>query len=254
MIQEIQSLINQYLNWLKDKTTLRQLENWVEITTPYLDRHNDYLQIYVKHDNSGYLLTDDGYIIRDLQISGCMLDTAKRKSLLTLTLNGFGVKLNEDHLEVNATKENFARQKHSLIQAMLAVNDLFYLATPIVISLFYEDVMAWFDQHEIRYTQKWSYTGKTGFTHVFDFIIPKSAKRPERIVQTINRPGRDTVQRLAFSWIDTKDMRPQNSEAYALLNDSEKSISDSDIEALKSYEITPIPWKSREDYRQGLAA
>ena len=33
--------------WLKDKTTLREVDGeWVEITTPYLDRHNDALQIY----------------------------------------------------------------------------------------------------------------------------------------------------------------------------------------------------------------
>ena len=31
----------------------------------------------------------------------------------------------------------------SLLQAMLAVNDMFYLAVPMVASLFYEDVVAW---------------------------------------------------------------------------------------------------------------
>ena len=45
---------------MKDKTVLRQIKDWVEITTPYLDRHNDYLQIYVKRDNSGFILTADG--------------------------------------------------------------------------------------------------------------------------------------------------------------------------------------------------
>ena len=37
-------LLNQYWKWLKEKTTLRQINDWYEITTPYLDRHNDYLQ------------------------------------------------------------------------------------------------------------------------------------------------------------------------------------------------------------------
>jgi hypothetical protein len=48
MITEMQGLIDKYLAWLKDKTSLRQIDDWVEITTPYLDRHNDYLQIYAK--------------------------------------------------------------------------------------------------------------------------------------------------------------------------------------------------------------
>ena len=48
MIQEIDRLLNDYIAWLKDKTVLRQIDNWVEITTPYLDRHNDYIQIYAQ--------------------------------------------------------------------------------------------------------------------------------------------------------------------------------------------------------------
>jgi hypothetical protein len=63
MIDEIQNLIGEYVRWLKDKTTLRQINEWIEITTPYLDRHNDYLQIYAQRKNHGFLLTDDGYII-----------------------------------------------------------------------------------------------------------------------------------------------------------------------------------------------
>jgi hypothetical protein len=48
MIEEIKILINEYSNWLKDKTALKEIADFVEITTPYLDRHNDYFQIYVK--------------------------------------------------------------------------------------------------------------------------------------------------------------------------------------------------------------
>lgn len=38
MIQDIQNLMDTYYSWLKDKTILRQIDQWVEITTPYLDR------------------------------------------------------------------------------------------------------------------------------------------------------------------------------------------------------------------------
>jgi len=62
-IAGIQPWIDKYVAWLKDKTSLRQLEDWIEITTPYLDRHNDHLQIYAKRLNGGYLLTDDGYVL-----------------------------------------------------------------------------------------------------------------------------------------------------------------------------------------------
>jgi len=48
-------------------------------------------------------------------------------------------------LEVHASQENFALRKHNLVQSILAVNDLFYLAAPTIASLVYEDVVAWFD-------------------------------------------------------------------------------------------------------------
>lgn len=140
MIRDIQALVDRYSTWIKDKTALREIhENCIEITTPYLDRHNDYLQIYAKRANGDFVLTDDGYILDDLELSGCKINTPKRKEMLTTALSGFGVHLNGHALEVIASQTNFSSRKHDLVQAMLAVNDLFYLASPAVASLFYKD-------------------------------------------------------------------------------------------------------------------
>ncbi|RJQ14187.1 MAG: DUF1829 domain-containing protein [Nitrospiraceae bacterium] len=254
MIDDVQKLLDQYLAWLKDKTSLRQLKDWIEITTPYLDRHNDYMQIYVKRENGGFIITDDGYTIEDLRLSGCELESRKRKDLLNLTLNGFGVKIINDELIVHASPDTFALRKHNLVQAMLAVNDLFYLAVPIVASLFLEDVTSWLDLSEIRYTPKVKFTGKSGYDHLFDFVIPASKKQPERILQTINRPSRETAQAVAFSWIDTKEVRPANSRAYAFLNDSDHAPTASVLDALKNYDVSPVLWSRREEVREELAA
>ncbi|MGD0489101.1 MAG: DUF1829 domain-containing protein [Syntrophorhabdales bacterium] len=254
MIDEIQKLLDTYLAWLRDKTKLRQVGDWTEITTPYLDRHNDYLQIYASRKNGGFILTDDGYVVGDLKRSGCELESRKRRDLLLQTLNGFGVKLEDESLLVHASSDNFALKKHNLVQAMLAINDLFYLATPIVASLFLEDVTLWLDANDVRYTPKVKFAGKSGYDHLFDFVIPASKKEPERILQTINRPNRDTAQAIAFSWIDTKDVRPPNSRAYAFLNDADHTPSASVIDALKNYDVRPVLWSERQQVCQELAA
>ncbi|HUU91484.1 MAG TPA: DUF1829 domain-containing protein [Phycisphaerae bacterium] len=255
MIEEIERLLDQYLAWLKDKTTLRQAPNdWVEITTPYLDRHNDYLQIYARKRDGAFILTDDGYVIEDLVQSGCKLDSPKRQDLLRMTLAGFGVANSSGVLEVRASPDNFALRKHNLVQAMLAVNDLFYLAVPMVASLFYEDMVAWLDANEIRYTPNVKFTGKSGYDHLFDFVIPKSRKQPERILQTITRPSRDTAETVAFKWIDTKDVRSPDSRAYAFLNDQEQKVPQGVVDALYNYEVTPVLWSGREAVKQDLAA
>jgi hypothetical protein len=254
MIADVQRLLDDYWKWLKDKTTLRELHEWVEITTPYLDRHNDFIQIYAKKQDAGYLLTDDGYVLSDLEQSGCKLDSRKRQELLKMTINGFGVRLEGSELQIHASPENFALRKHSLVQAMLAVNDMFYLAVPMVASLFHEDVVEWLDQNDIRYTPHATFRGKSGYDHVFDFVIPKSRKQPERIIKAINRPSRDTAQAFAFSWIDIKEVRAADSKAYAILNDTEHAVSDNVIDALRNYDVSAIRWTTREDYLRELAA
>jgi hypothetical protein len=256
MVQEIEKLLNDYRAWLRDKTTLREVNgSWVEITTPYLDRHNDALQIYARAESGGYLLTDDSYTIHDLEASGCTLHTEKRQDLLKMTLNGFGVRINNEALEVHASPENFPLRKHNLIQAILAVNDLFYLAKPVVESLFFEDVIAWLEANEIRYTPKVKFTGISGFDHLFDFVIPKSPrKQPERIVQAINRPTRDSAQTFIYAWNDTREVRPPESKAYAVLNDLEQSISGGVLDAFRNYQIQPVPWSHRAEVATELAA
>src|ERR1035438_2113294 len=254
--QEIEKLLNDYRAWLKDKTTLREVnDSWVEITTPYLDRHNDALQIYARAENGGYILTDDSYTIQDLEASGCSLNRGKREGLLKMTLNGFGVRMNREALEVHASPDNFPSRKHNLIQAILAVNDLFYLAQPFVANLFLEDVIAWLDDGDIRYTPKVKFTGISGFDHLFDFVIPRSpGKQPERIVQAINRPTRDTAEAFIYKWIDTREVRPPESKAYAVLNDFELAISGGVLDAFRNYHIQPVPWSRRAEVATELAA
>jgi len=256
MIDEIQKLIDGYLVWLRDNTSVREIQHgWVEMTTPYLDRHNDHLQIYVgKEGKNEYVLTDDGYIIADLEQSGCSLSNSeKRQTLLQTAINGLGVKLVDNQLQVSASKQNFASRKHSLIQAMLAVNDLFCLAAPNVASLFLEDVAVWMDASNIRYTQRYKLTGKIGYDHVFDFVVPKSSTRPERFIQAINHANKETTSNSVWAWVDTEDVRPPSSMAYVFINDTEGAPGLTVLDAYRKYEMRPLLWSHREEFAAELA-
>jgi hypothetical protein len=255
MIKEISPLIDNYLRWIKDKTVLKGIDDkWTEITTPYLDRHNDCMQLYVGKEKSGYKLTDDGYIINDLENAGCVIDSPKRIELLNTTLGGFGVKLENKALTINATTENFPVKKHNMIQAMLAINDLFYLASPYVSSLFMEDVTQWLDTKDIRYTPKIKLSGKSGYDHLFDFVIPKSKKQPERILQALSNPKKETAESLVFKWMDTKDTRAPESNLFVLLNDTTNKVSPQIIDAFNNYELRTILWSERDKFTPLLAA
>ncbi|PCJ61610.1 MAG: hypothetical protein COA65_01265 [Rhodospirillaceae bacterium] len=253
-MNEIEKLVEGYWRWLRDKTAIRHINNWAEITTPYLDRHNDYIQIYARKHEGGYLLTDGGETLLDLSHSGFSLESPKRQAILKSVLNGFGIEESDHQLCVHTSADNFALRKHNLIQGILSVHDMFYLASPTVEALFFEDVAAWLDLSEIRFTPSVKFTGKTGFDHMFDFVIPKSRIEPERIIRAINNPNRNTAQNLIMACLDTREVRPENSVSYAFLNDNERAISSTVTDALKNYQIMPVLWSRREEIREKLAA
>jgi hypothetical protein len=64
-----------------NKTIFIKTKDWVEITTPYIDRHNDYIQIYIKKSKDSFILTDDRYTIDDLLLSGVRLKFTKEKKV-----------------------------------------------------------------------------------------------------------------------------------------------------------------------------
>lgn len=239
-------LINEYADWLRDQICVSELDGYCEITTPFLDRHNDFLQIYVMENGNNLLLTDGGYILSDLRFSGFDLNTEKRIDALETILRGFGIKRKADELYVETARKDLALKKHLLIQAMLAVNDLFILAQPNVLSFFLEDVEAFLNTKEIRFIPKVSFTGLSGYSHYFDFAIPKSVNAPERLIKAINTPNRNNISSLIFSWNDTKNSREIDSRAIVILNDQEKSISEESLIALESYQIESIFWTKRE--------
>jgi hypothetical protein len=255
---QLQHRLEDYWSWLRDETELRAVDNgsYVEITTPFLDRHNDYLQIYARRasDEAGWELTDDGYTLRDLEMSGCDFSTEKRSQLLKVTLQRLGVQKDGYALTVRASEDNFPQKKHDLVQAMLAVGDLFHTASATVIGLFLEEVEQWLDENEIRYTESIKLPGASGYDHHFDFVIPGFQDVPERVLQAINRPGRSNVERLIMAWEDTRDARPRESEAIAILNDVEKSVPQGSLEALANYDIKVLRWSERDEHVEELAA
>ena len=252
-----ETLKDQYVAWLRDKIKFKELNGTIEITTPLMDRHNDYFQIYVTQmDDSNFRITDAGYVIGDLELDGIdVLHSPKRKELLQATLNRHGVKLSKSKdLYVEATMNSFAQKKHMLIQAMLTINDMFMVSRSNVSGIFAEEIARFFEEHDIRFTPNISFVGKTGFTHQFDFVIPKSKHEPERIIKSINVIGKQSTSVLLFAWNDTKEMRSNESELFVFINDSLKKASDDSLRAFDQYNVSAIPWSKRNDQLTHLTA
>jgi len=246
------TLVDKYVVWLKKGISVEQIGDVCEITTPFLDRHNDHLQIYIQRVNGKYVLSDDGYTLADLRQSGVEFDTEKRKRALETVLRGFGVTQSQDRLIVETDRGDLPRRKHNLIQAMLAVNDLFIMGREHVASFFREDVEKYLLANNVRYVGMIKFAGRSGYDHTFDFAIPPSAKHPERLARAINIPNRDNVGAFIFAWNDVRQVRKEDAQAFAFLNDEDRNISADSIHALQAYEIAGIPWSRRNEFLELL--
>lgn len=242
-------VINEYLKWIKDNTIAKTIEegNICSISTPFLDRHNDHLDIYLVKENGNIRLTDNGYTIADLKMSGMVINTPKRENILRTSLNGFGVKVNDkDELFVIANKSNLGQKKHYLLQAILAVNDMFNLAQETITSLFKEDVELYFRSNDIIFSKDIKLTGKSGFDHNIDFLIPQAKNKPERLIKTVNSPRKDTILNAIMAFNDISQTRDTETANYVIYNDLEKAVSNDVITALENYSVDHIPWSQKE--------
>lgn len=243
-----------YMNWLNERITIHDLDGVFQITSPFLDVNNDRLQIYVIPEGDSLKLSDDGHVINELEMSGCSIfDSKKRIEILTFILNKFGVERNGNELFIRATIDTYAQKKHFLLQVMLSTNDMFMTTRSNVGGIFLEEVEKFLLEKDIRYSDNISFIGKSGFTHNYDFVIPKYRNTPERMIKAINNPTRSTAESLLLSWGETRETRKSKTVLYAFLND-EHEISDTIMNAFHQYDIKPVQWSAREGFINELSA
>jgi len=252
--RECDRLIENYVSWLRRGLEVEPVNGACELTTPFLDRHNDHLQVYAQRVGDQIVLSDDGYILADLEGSGLDINTPKRRQVLQTILNGVGVQERDGRLFIEASERTLGQRTHALIQAMLSVNDMFVMAQSRVSSFFWEDVKGFLDLHDVRFSARVKLSGRSGFDHGIDFLIPASRSQPERIVQAINAPSKNNITAYLFTLNDTRQARDQESRAYAFLNDAEREVPGEVVEALQAYEVVPAPWSRREAFAEELAA
>lgn len=248
LTMDCNNIIEEYLKWIKDNTIVKSIDDGkiCSISTPFLDRHNDHLEIYILNNDGNFILTDDGYTISDLKMSGFEINTPKRENILKTTLSGFGVKYKDDEIFIEANKNNLGQKKHSLIQSMLAVNDMFNLAQETIYSLFKEDVELYLRANNIFFTKDLKISGRSGFDHNIDFIVPASNSKPERLIKAVNNPKKDTILSAIMAFNDIKEIRDNGTRNYVLFNDIDKNATKDVISALDNYEVNYIPWSEKE--------
>ena len=243
-------IINQYVEWIKNNSFVRNISNgeYCAITTPFMDRHNDHIDVYVGKNKDGSIhLTDDGNTIYDLSITGTIPNTPKRRQIIQTTINGFGVNTDGESIYVDVSNSSdLPKKKHALIQAILAINDMYMMSQENAYSFFKEDVSAYLTSRNISFVPDIKIVGKTGYDHNIDFVIAKTSSTPEKLIKTINRATKDQILSIVFSFSDIAAIRNIKSEQYVLYNDEMGAITQDAERALKEYGVKYIAWTNKE--------
>lgn len=245
---DIQKMIDDYANWLKSEITVAKVGEYYELTTPYLDRFNDYFQIYIMQEPDGRMtLTDDGYVIGNLISSGMSFKVnSRRKIMLDRILQNFSLRLDGNAIVTSATASDFPQKKHQIVQAMMSIDDMFELSAENVKNFFVEDIETFFNANEIFFSRDFSLLGKTGSIYTYEFHFQRDRNFPERFCKAINKVNESKRNLTIFNWIDTQEKRNNEGELIVMLND-ENSINDADIAAFKTYSIKPVLFSKRQE-------
>ena len=113
---------------------------------------------------------------------------------------------------------------------------------------------AYLDENDVRYTPKPTFIGQSGFSHTFDFVIPHSRSKPERLVSAVNELSKPLVGSQLFAWSDTHTQRKAGSQYYIIVNDAQHPADETLVAALKNYQVHPVLWTDRDEVLGELAA
>lgn len=241
-----------YDEWNQKKIVFENFNNFIEITTPFVDMHHDYIQLYFyKQNENEFVITDDGYIMNELEMLGIDIKSSKKRSeYLNRTLKIFGVSLNVNTDDLYITFDNindYPEQQHRLIQCILRVSDMLMTSRNSVISIFTEEITSFFEDNDVPFSSGLNITGVSGKAQNFDFVINRFRKRNEKLIKAINSPSPDNYVYPLFSWMDIKDIR-EKADFIILANDTNKPISDKFITPFKNYSVEVLAWSKRNEW------
>lgn len=134
-------IVKRYMDRLYQDFRVESDDEGCTITMPYLDRHRNFVQVYITKTDSGVALSDYGDTISDLRICGLPIDSDIRRQALNEQLNLFGIELNGDELRMSSTWDDLPTLLHEFAQGILAIGGLIHMVTEVEGRMSVEDVL-----------------------------------------------------------------------------------------------------------------
>lgn len=245
---ETQKWIDEYFSWLKKRYSVQSLEDSDEIITPFENTIGDNIVLYVsKLKNGNIELTDDGETIDNLELFDFEF-TPIRTNIIKGIANSLKVEVTEEkELRITGPQKRFPEMKQNLIQAILRVDDMIMLQKQNLTSIFFEDVINFFDKNNFGGLPKYNVQGSTGNSYSISYAIGKQNFKPWRFIQVVNNIS---FQKVATETIIYNDISNNNyynnSISYNIIfNQEEKSPSSKSSKIASQYGLNLISWEDK---------
>lgn len=245
---DVPALLDDYTSWLRKSSTVKRIEEWNEVTLPFLDRSGDDLVFYVRTNRSkSVAFTDDGYTFATLNHKGVSITENSLERMQCLARR-YGVSITNKGEVTLDTKDNYVNALNRYAQALLSLNSMTEVSRRHVAEYFADDVAKVLESCNVYCTQNVIIRGVSGYEHSFDFLFQRSAKYPTRFCHAPNKFNKTAVRNIMWSWQDTcKAKEREGSKLFVIGDDRDHPLQTAALEAFENCGVEVIPFSNLEE-------
>jgi len=118
-IKNITKFVNDYGKYIQEEINIIKAGDYYEVTVPYLDWDNDFIQFYIQRDDDQVVFTDDGITLHTFTQgeNDCKIIEEKLNDFSYR----FSVKLNNGEIVAKTHIDNFLWRFHTYIHGLLFI-------------------------------------------------------------------------------------------------------------------------------------
>ncbi len=241
--KEKHQLQQNFLKWTKDHFLFSTSQDGVILTTPFLDLHNDCIEMLIGNDSYTYRVTDGGQTLADLEMSGVNI-TDQREQQLAEVFNRLGATCIDGEISATASLAGTSAAIHSVLQGILAAQGLTFSVRPRRRPQIADEIDDVLRKSTLPYNRQVPINGKSGLSQQIDFVVRDNGRFPHHLIQTIGNPDKGSMERQIFFALDTREqyaaIANTDPRFVAVLNDAEQPIAPSMMGALSHYDVLPV--------------
>jgi hypothetical protein len=233
------------------------VKDFVRIRTPYLYPDGDFIDLYLKKKEDGYILTDLGETLRWLRMQTVSRKrTKKQEELIRDTLLTFNIHKYKGMLIRRFSKEEeMAAAVTDLSQAAFRISDIWFTFRTRTSESIIDEVAEFLDEQKIKFETNKQFDGRSGRKRKVDFYIKNSDQESLiEVLSTASKPSANTrADTVHTVWSDLSYLQENYGHAqFISLFDDDIDIWTTENFNLLEQVSTIAYWTRKEEFKDML--